>query len=182
MSIAHFYEQQQDWGRAGEFYALCAQYHKALNVVGKARNDMLTHTLIDFLMGETDGVPKEPFHIYRLYLALGNYAQAAKTAIIIARQEQDLGNYRQAHSIIYETIRQLEDQKVRVQQTLRRPFVLLHSYMLVKKLVKRGDHASAARMLLRVAKNISKFPCHIVPILTRTVIECQRAGLKDSAY
>jgi len=26
--------------------------------------------------------------IFRLYMALGNYAQAAKTAIIIARQEQ----------------------------------------------------------------------------------------------
>jgi hypothetical protein len=29
-----------------------------------------------------------------------------------------------------------------------------------------------------VAKNISKFPAHVVPILTSTVIECQRAGLK----
>ena len=85
-------------------------------------------------MGEPDGVPKDPNYIYRLYLALGNYPQAAKTAIIIARQEQDLGNYKQAHSILYETIRQLEDQKARVPQNLRRPFVLLHSYMLVKKL------------------------------------------------
>merc|ERR1711998_769188 len=111
----------------------------------------------DFLMGEPDGVPKDPNYIYRLYLALGNFPQAAKAAIIIARQEQDLGNYKQAHSILYETIRQLEDQKARVPQNLRRPFVLLHSYMLVKKLVKRGD-------------------------LTSAVIECQRAGLKNSAY
>ena len=37
-------------------------------------------------------------------------------------------------------------------------------------------------MLLRVAQNISKFPSHIVPILTSTVIECQRAGLKTSAF
>lgn len=43
--------------------------------MGKARNDMLTHTLIDFLMGETDGVPKDPNYIYRLYMALGNYSQ-----------------------------------------------------------------------------------------------------------
>jgi len=49
---------------------------------------MLTHQLIDFLMGETDGVPKDPNYIFRLYMALGNYPQAAKTAIIIARQEQ----------------------------------------------------------------------------------------------
>lgn len=66
----------------------------AIAVVGKARNDMLTHTLIDFLMGETDGVPKDPNYIYRLYMALGSYSQAAKTAIIIAKQEQDLGNYK----------------------------------------------------------------------------------------
>lgn len=37
-------------------------------------------------------------------------------------------------------------------------------------------------MLIRVANNISKFPCHIVPILTSTVIECHRAGLKNSAF
>jgi WD repeat-containing protein 19 len=32
MGIAHYYETMQDWGRAGEFYALCAQYHKALKL------------------------------------------------------------------------------------------------------------------------------------------------------
>ena len=37
-------------------------------------------------------------------------------------------------------------------------------------------------MLIRVAKNISAFSSHIVPILTSTVIECQRAGLRRSAY
>ena len=46
---------------------------------------MLTHQLIDFLMGETDGVPKDPNYIFRLYMALGNYPQAAKTALV-ARQ------------------------------------------------------------------------------------------------
>ena len=102
--------------------------------------------------------------------------------MIIARQEQDLGNYKVAHGILYETIRQLEDQKARVPQTLRASFVLLHSYVLVKLLVRREDHEGAARMLLRVAKSISRFPSHIVRILTSTVIECQRAGLKSSAY
>jgi WD repeat-containing protein 19 len=37
-------------------------------------------------------------------------------------------------------------------------------------------------MLIRVAKSISKFPQHIVPILTSTVIECQRASLKRSSF
>ena len=59
---------------------------------------------------------------------------------------------------------------------LSRQLMLLHSYVLVKVQVKLGDHTAAARMLMRVAKNISKFPAHVVPILTSTVIECQRAG------
>ena len=89
---------------------------QAIEVVGRARSDMLTHQLIDFLMGETDGVPKDPNYIFRLYMALGNYPQAAKTAIIIARQEQELGNYRIAHGILFETHRELTAQRIRVPQ------------------------------------------------------------------
>ena len=36
-------------------------------------------------------------------------------------------------------------------------------------------------MLLRVAKKISAFPAHVVPILTSTVVECMKAGLKQAA-
>lgn len=109
--VAVYYEKgdQPAFDLAGRFYHMCGNYAKALKlflqcgereidraveVVGKARNDMLTHTLIDFLMGETDGVPKDPNYIFRLYMALGNFPQAAKTALIIARQEQELGNYK----------------------------------------------------------------------------------------
>ncbi len=49
-------------------------------------------------------------------------------------------------------------------------------------MVRRGDHEGAARMLLRVARSISRFPTHIVPVLTSTVIECQRSGLRNSAF
>lgn len=54
--------------------------------------------------------------------------------------------------------------------------------MQVKKMVRRGDHEGAARMLLRVARSISCFPTHTVPVLTSTVIECQRSGLRNSAF
>lgn len=60
--------------------------------------------------------------------------------------------------------------------------MLLHSYILVKVLIKLNDHSSAARMLIRVAKSISKFPSHVVPILTSTVIECHRSNLRNSAF
>ena len=54
--------------------------------------------------------------------------------------------------------------------------------MLAKQLSKRGESDLAARMLLRVAKSISKFPAHVTPILTSVVVACQKAGLKASAH
>lgn len=45
-----------------------------------------------------------------------------------------------------------------------------------------GDRLSGARMLIRVAGNISRFPQHIVEILTTTVVQCQKVGLTQSAY
>jgi WD repeat-containing protein 19 len=115
-------------------------------------------------------------------MALKRYEDASKTALIIARQEQDLGNYPLAHSVIVETIRSLEDAGVKISLQIRQLFILLHSYMLVKIHVRHNEHLAAGRLLLRVAQSISRFPQHIVQILTSTVIECQRGGLKASAY
>lgn len=36
--------------------------------------------------------------------------------------------------------------------------MLLHSYILVRLHVRRGDHLKGSRMLVRVASNISRFP------------------------
>ena len=63
-----------------------------------------------------------------------------------------------------------------------RLLMLIHSYLLVKVQLKLEDHVKAARLLLRISQNISKFPAHVVPILTSTVIECYRSGLKRSAF
>lgn len=197
LKVAHYYEKNQDFGRAGKFYSLCGQYQRALRlflqcgdreidaaieVVGKSQNETLTHQLIDFLVGEKDGMPKDPNYIYRLYLALKKFDEAAKTALVIARQEQDLGNFPAAHAVLVETIRQLEDKDMKVPLLMRQSFVLLHSYELIKGLVRAKDHLAAARLLLRVASNVSKFPSRVVQILTATVIECSQAGLKASAY
>lgn len=69
-------------------------------------------------------------------MALGNFPQAAKTAVVIARQEQELGNYKAAHSVLFDTFRDLEAHSIRVPLDLISMLTLLHSYLLVKKLVK----------------------------------------------
>jgi len=197
VAIANYYHQRSKPAQAAKHYAFSGQYESALQlylelgekeldnaieVVGKARNDALTHTLIDFLMGESDHTPKHPNYVYRLHTALGNYRQAANTALIIANQAQNDGNYKEAHELLFRTYQDLRQRKLPVPQELWRRLSVIHSYIIVKRLAKCGNHTTAALMLLRVANSIHQFPKHTVSILTSTVIECQRAKLFEEAY
>ncbi|KAJ3011652.1 WD repeat-containing protein 19 [Thoreauomyces humboldtii] len=199
INIASHLENKKQYRLAGQYLLQAGDYPRALRMflqssgdpgsidhaidtVGLAKSDLLTHQLIDFLMGETDGVPKDAKYIFKLYMSLGQYREAARTAIIIAREEQALGNYRAAHDLLLDNYKQLRATKNHVPAEIDRMLMLLHSYMLVKSLVRIDEHEKGARMLMRVANNISKFPAHIVPILTSTVIECYRAGFKRAAF
>uniref|UniRef100_A0ABI7Z671 WD repeat domain 19 n=1 Tax=Felis catus TaxID=9685 RepID=A0ABI7Z671_FELCA len=200
-SIALYFEGEKRHFQAGKFFLLCGQYSRALKhflkcpspeenaaiemaieTVGQAKDELLTSQLIDHLMGESDGMPKDAKYLFRLYMALKQYREAARTAIIIAREEQSAGNYRNAHDVLFSMYAELKSQKIKIPSEMATNLMILHSYILVKIHVKNGDHMKGARMLIRVANNISKFPSHIVPILTSTVIECHRAGLKNSAF
>ncbi|XP_036187361.1 WD repeat-containing protein 19 isoform X4 [Myotis myotis] len=200
-SIALYFEGEKRHFQAGKFFLLCGQYSRALKhflkcpssennaaiemaieTVGQAKDELLTSQLIDHLMGESDGMPKDAKYLFRLYMALKQYREAARTAIIIAREEQSAGNYRNAHDLLFSMYAELKSQKIKIPSEMATNLMILHSYILVKIHVKKGDHMKGARLLIRVAKNISKFPSHVVPILTSTVIECHRAGLKHSAF
>ncbi|XP_045690432.1 WD repeat-containing protein 19 isoform X2 [Phyllostomus hastatus] len=200
-SIALYFEGEKRHFQAGKFFLLCSQYSRALKhflkcpssednaaiemaieTVGQAKDELLTSQLIDHLMGESDGMPKDAKYLFRLYMALKQYREAARTAIIIAREEQSAGNYRNAHDVLFSMYAELKSQKIKIPSEMATNLMILHSYILVKIHVKNGDHMKGARLLIRVANNISKFPSHIVPILTSTVIECHRAGLKNSAF
>ncbi|XP_070253925.1 WD repeat-containing protein 19 [Myotis yumanensis] len=200
-SIALYFEGEKRHFQAGKFFLLCGQYSRALKhflkcpssennaaiemaieTVGQAKDELLTSQLIDHLMGESDGLPKDAKYLFRLYMALKQYREAARTAIIIAREEQSAGNYRNAHDLLFSMYAELKSQKIKIPSEMATNLMILHSYILVKIHVKKGDHMKGARLLIRVAKNISKFPSHVVPILTSTVIECHRAGLKHSAF
>ncbi|XP_038608395.1 WD repeat-containing protein 19-like [Tachyglossus aculeatus] len=200
-SIALHFEGEKKHFPAGKFFLLCGQYARALkhflkcsstddnaalemaiDTVGQAKDESLTNQLIDHLMGESDGMPKDAKYLFRLYMSLKQYREAARTAIIISREEQSAGNYRSAHDVLFSMYAELRTQKITIPSEMATNLMILHSYILVKIHVKRGDHLKGARMLIRVANNISKFPSHIVPILTSTVIECHRAGLRSSAF
>ncbi|XP_055768737.1 WD repeat-containing protein 19 [Salvelinus fontinalis] len=200
-SIALYFQGENKHLQAGRFFHKCGQYSKALKhflkcpntddnlaiemaieTVGQAKDESLTNQLIDYLMGESDGMPKDAKYLFRLYMGLLQYREATCTAIIIAREEQSAGNYRNAHDVLFSMYTELQTQKIRIPAEMNTNLMILHSYILVKIHVKRGEHLKAARMLIRVSNNISKFPSHVVPILTSAVIECHRAGLRNSSF
>jgi len=197
LKLANYFETQNEGWRAAKYFSIARKYKKSFNlflqsgekylgdaieVVGEANDESLTHKMIDFLMGESDGHPKAPKYVYKLYMAMGNYEDAIKTAIIIAEQEQKDGNYTRSHKTIFNAIRDLETRFLPVPRNLRQMFLLFHSYQLAKTRVKQGDHEAAARLLLRVSKHANQFPQHNFSIILGTVIECHKSGLKVSLY
>lgn len=194
--IAQYFENRSQWGKSAKHYEKCENYNKALKyfieegercipdmieMVGRVKVDSLTHELVDYLMGEKDGIPKEPQHTFKLYRAIGNTKQAIKIAITIANQEQELGNYKYAHEILYETYKDIRANKLHIPYDLNQKLMIIHSYIIGRRLIKNKDHLGGALMLKRVAKNISQFPTHMINILTSTVAECMKAGLKKEA-
>lgn len=75
LKIAQFYEGKSQWGKAAKHYEKSENHSKALKLyiqegesriedmiemVSKVKVESLTHELVDYLMGETDNIPKEP--------------------------------------------------------------------------------------------------------------------------
>ena len=114
--------------------------------------------------------------IINYWTRVKQYKEAAKTAVIIAREEQAGGNYRNAHDVLFSMWQELVRHGIPVPYEMGQSLLVLHSYTLARLHVRRGEHLRGARMLLRVAASISRFPSHTVPILTSTVIECHRSG------
>ncbi|KAI9219239.1 hypothetical protein BC828DRAFT_386629 [Blastocladiella britannica] len=152
----------------------------AIECVGKAKNDVLTHEVVGFLMSGGLAV-RDPRTIFRLYMSLGQVREAARTALVIARDDWAGGNYRPARDVLWETAVELRKLDAHIPAQMLHMLALLHSYILVKVVIRMDDHVAGARMLVRVSKNISWFPSHVIQILTSTVLECMRVGFKASA-
>ena len=70
--------------------------------------------------------------MFKLFLSLKNYAEAAKVAIIIAKQEQQSGNYRNAHDVLFGMYQDLVKEKIKIPYEVKQNLMILHSYILVK--------------------------------------------------
>ncbi|CAD6188191.1 unnamed protein product [Caenorhabditis auriculariae] len=154
----------------------------AIECAHKADDRQLTLNLIRFFLGGVDGVPKDSAYLFRLYVQLGQVREAAKTAVIVSGEHQSRGSYRIARDVLYSMFSKLKEKEMKVPQEMEHNLMVVHSYMIVKGLISRRDTVKAARMLLRTCNNISRFPTHVVQILTSTVVVCSQAHFRHSAY
>eukprot|EP00041_Stephanoeca_diplocostata_P037132 m.1387941 g.1387941 ORF g.1387941 m.1387941 type:complete len:1371 (-) comp24985_c0_seq2:183-4295(-) len=200
--VATHFESIGDLFRAAKYFVQAANYSQAValllrvkaedctedhmdlavTAVGLASDDQLTSDVISYLLGHVDGKPKPASFIFKLHMALKQYAEAARTAIVIAEEEQKLGQYKTAHDVLFSMHTDLTKNDIRIPNEMANNLMILHSYRIVKQQIGRKNHYKAARMLIRVANVISKFQEHAVNILTSTVIECYRSGLKATAF
>jgi WD repeat-containing protein 19 len=197
LRIAQFWEGKGELGKAAKQYENSGQnlkalklfiqsgetyFESAIELVARVKTENLVQILITFLTGESNNTPQDPRWLYKLFIALGNLDKAAKIAITISSEEQERGNYKAAHTILYETQRDLKEKNLGIPFDLYQRLLVLHSYIIVKRLVKMGEHDTAARMLNRVCKNISQFPAHDATILTSAVLQAMKANLKGLAF
>lgn len=75
---------------------------------------------------------KDAKYLFKLYLSLKKYVEAAKTAVLIARQEQQSGNYRDAHDVLFGMYADLKKEKIKMPSELSQNLMILHSYILIK--------------------------------------------------
>jgi WD repeat-containing protein 19 len=156
VTAATFYEQRKESLLAGKFFMLAERYEPALahflrsgspaslelaiDLVGKAKNDNLTHELIAYLMsgsgraeeGSSFPANRDPKYIFKLYMSLGQFREAARTALIIAKEEWVSGSYRAARDLLFSTYQHLWQSGHHVPSQMRHMLMLLQSYLLVK--------------------------------------------------
>ncbi|VDK21397.1 unnamed protein product [Anisakis simplex] len=169
--LAEFYSSIKNYSSAGKYHYRAKHYRKALDLlllngedseaiktaiecVAEARDADLCKQLTDFLMGETDGIPKKNLansfkfqdakYLFRFYVAMQMNQEAAKTAIIIAREEQNRGSYRMAHHLLFEMHQELVHKQIKVPYEMQNNLMLLHSYLIVKviNLIHSHNHRS----------------------------------------
>lgn len=71
---------------------------KAIDLLRQCKG--MVDYVLKYLQGGSDGVKKNPIYIFKLYLALDRYVEAAKTAFILSDREVEQQRFGRAKALL----------------------------------------------------------------------------------
>ncbi|OQV14446.1 WD repeat-containing protein 19 [Hypsibius exemplaris] len=207
--IAAFYESRHNTVRSSEYLIQAGQPRRAVDLLLKLLkqpvtmraesvdedsaltalvaatvkcNDSGTSDLVSqFLLGNDDGVPKDEKYLLDLYLLSGKFSEADRISLLVADHHLRNGDYHDAHQVLYRTYDRLLQARQSPSGQLWEMFALVHSHAVSTVMYTLKEHDKVARMLIRICRNISKFPKDASRFLLSAVLECTKCQLNKSA-
>ncbi|GAV05730.1 hypothetical protein RvY_15811 [Ramazzottius varieornatus] len=204
--IATYYSNKREFVKSAQYLIKADQSRKAVELLTKlmqrdtidaAEEDFLLNTLVaaavsskdmaltdkvvQVLLGNDGGEPKDEKYLLDLYLLSGQHREADKIAVLVAEHHLDSGDYKEAHRVLYRTYIKLLESPRGPSDQLFNLFSLVHSHAVSVVMHTLKEHEKVARMLIRICKNISKFPKDASRFLLSAVLECTKCHLNKSA-
>ena len=154
----------------------------AIEFACKSNDESSIQQVIEVLISELDSGHQTDFqYLFKLYMCSGQYREATKTALLLAKEEQSNGNYDSAHGLLVEMCKNLLTNQLKISFELLSALHLLHCYKLAKLYLKAERLEQSCELLGRVSNSISKFPKHAAQILSTCVLENLKLGNKPQA-
>ena len=145
----------------------------AIECACKSNDEQSIQQVIEVLVNELESGSQTDFqYLFKLYMSCGQFREATKTALLLAKEEQINGNYETAHGLLVEMCKNLLNNKLKISFELLSALHLLHCYKLAKLYLKFEKLEQSCELLCKVSNSINKFPKHATQILSTTVLEC----------
>ena len=154
----------------------------AIEFACKSNDESSIQQVIERLISELDSGNQADFqYLFKLYMCSGQYREATKTALLLAKEEQSNGNYDAAHGLLVEMCKNLLSNQLKISFELLSALHLLHCYKLAKLYLKAERLEASCELLGKVSNSIGKFPKHAAQILSTSVLESLKLGNKAQA-
>lgn len=128
-----------------------------IHTVVYAEDDDMSRNLVEFLLGENDGAPRDPFYLHYYYVMAEKFVEAAKTALIVSRSYQDTGSFLEARNSVFDSMCWLKNSSGKYSKDTIDQFNQTQSYMILRTLLNQQDKNIPARIITRIFDNISRF-------------------------
>lgn len=154
----------------------------AIEFACKSNDEQSIQQVIEVLVSSLENGNQTDFqYLFKLYMCSGQYREATKTALLLAKEEQIDGNYDVAHGLLVEMCKNLLSNKLKLSFELVSALHLLHCYKLAKLYLKFERLEESCELLCKVSNGINKFPKHAAQILSTTIVECLKLNKRVQA-